>query len=114
CTLDRGARQICGGWHVRAALVSCPPDTRQQCVDHVYGALSDDYHGLLLTLGYPQHELDGPPFSVEDEEVQRLYSAHSIAKLIDRRDILDKDAKFKQQGVSRLHTLVYQLQRQPG
>ena len=101
----------CLGAYDRAALVALPAGMRQRYVDHVYGRLSDDYRGLLLTLDYPQNELEGPPFSVADEEVQRLFSAHSRALAIDRRDILEKDPKFQSHGVTRLDTVVYRLER---
>lgn len=109
--LDAATLRKCVGAYDRAALVALPPDMRPRYVDHVYGQLADDYQGLLLTLDYPQEELDGPPFSVADEEVQRLYSPHSKATAIDRRDILDKDPKFQSQGVTRLDTVVYRLER---
>jgi hypothetical protein len=30
--------------------------------------------GLLVSLDYPQHEKDGPPFAVPADEVERLYA----------------------------------------
>jgi thiopurine S-methyltransferase len=55
--------------------------------------------------------MDGPPFSVGDAEVQAIFASHSDALVIDRRDILDKEPKFSERGVTRLDTVVYQLQR---
>ncbi|KCB29567.1 putative thiopurine S-methyltransferase, partial [Bordetella hinzii L60] len=65
------------------------------------------YRGLLLTLDYPQAEMDGPPFSLDEAEVLALYGEQ--ARLIDRRDILAKDPKFAARGVTRLDTLVFRL-----
>ena len=78
---------------------------------HVYGQLSAAYRGLLITLDYDQSQMEGPPFSVGDAEVQSIYAGHSVATLIDRRDILDKEPKFKERGLAKLDTLVYRLER---
>lgn len=109
--LDAATLNVCSGVYDRAALVALPAAMRARYVSHVYGQLSDQYRGLLMTLDYPQAEMDGPPFSVQDPEVQTLYAAHSEARIIDRRDILDKEPKFLAQGVSSLDTVVYHLQR---
>src|SRR3546814_113502 len=99
----------CTGVYDRAVLVALPEPMRARYVDHIYGQLSRQYRGLLLTLDYPQEQMDGPPFSLVDTEVQSLYSAHSNAEIIDRRDILDKEPKFAQRGLTRLDTVVYRL-----
>ena len=61
-------------------------------------------------LEYAQEQMAGPPFSVPDSEVQILYTPHSDALVIDRRDILDKEPKFIERGLSALTTVVYCLQ----
>lgn len=105
----------CAGVYDRAALVALPRDMRERYVRHVYGALPPGYRGLLITLDYPQAEMDGPPFSVDDAEVRALYAgAHAAVDLLDRRGILDKEPKFAQRGVTRLDTLVYGLRREGG
>lgn len=102
--------KACTGAYDRAALVALPLEMRARYVNHVYGQLPDDYRGLLITLDYDQSQMDGPPFSVSDSEVQTIYGDHSRATLLDRRDILDKEPKFLANGVTELDTLVYRLQ----
>ena len=109
--LDTAILSACVGVYDRAALIALPPKMRAAYVQHVYGQLSDHYRGILITLDYPQEQTDGPPFSVSDVEVQSLYGAHSRATILDRRDILDKEPRFSERGVTRLDTVVYQLQR---
>ena len=101
----------CVGAYDRAALVALPKDMRERYAKHVYGQLSDAYRALLITLDYDQSQMEGPPFSVGDAEVQAIYAGHSDATLIDRRDILEKEPKFKERGLAKLDTLVYRLQR---
>src|SRR5690606_30771572 len=109
---DIGADTLatCQGAYDRAALVALPAAMRQRYVVHVYGQLAKNYRGLLLTLDYDQNEMDGPPFAVNDAEVQGLYAGHSRARLIDQRAILEKEPKFKERGLTRLDTLVFQLE----
>ncbi|ARP82833.1 thiopurine S-methyltransferase [Bordetella genomosp. 8] len=109
--LDADTLRACAGVFDRAALVALPRDMREPYVRHIYGQLADDYQGLLVTLDYPQAEMDGPPFCVDDEEVQALYAGHSVAELIYRRDILALEPKFQKAGVSRLDALAYRLRR---
>jgi thiopurine S-methyltransferase len=109
--LDAATLGSCVGVFDRAALVALPKSMRGLYVRHVYSHLSDRYQGLLVTLDYPQEEMDGPPFCVDDAEVQELYAGHSVAELIYRRDILSIEPKFQKAGVSRLDALGYRLQR---
>ncbi|WP_238914266.1 thiopurine S-methyltransferase [Achromobacter insolitus] len=107
--LDAQLLSHCVGAYDRAALVALPDAMRADYVRHVYGNLSPTYQGLLITLDYPQEEMPGPPFSVVDSEVQAIYAGVSPARIIDRRDILEKEPKFLAAGVSRLDTVVYHL-----
>lgn len=100
----------CVGAYDRAALIALPESMRERYVTQVYGRLGAGYRGLLITLDYDQARMDGPPFSVREEEVQSLYAAHSTAQVIDRRDIIDKEPKFAERGLAQLDTVVYRLQ----
>ncbi|SHI28964.1 thiopurine S-methyltransferase [Pollutimonas bauzanensis] len=109
--LDQATLAACAGVYDRAALVALPAGMRERYVRHVYGQLSDQYRGLLLTLDYRQEQMDGPPFSVREAEVLSLYGTHSDAQVIDRRSILDKEPKFAERGLTGLDTVVYRLGR---
>ena len=100
----------CTGVYDRAALIALPESMRGAYVQHVYGQLDSRYRGLLITLDYPQQEMDGPPFSVQEAEVQALYAGHSVVANVYQRDILDKEPKFLRSGVTRLDTVVYRLE----
>jgi len=109
--LDAHVLGGCIGVYDRAALIALPTAMRAQYMHHVYGQLADQYRGILITLDYPQTQMDGPPFSVDDVEVQVLAAPHSQALILDRRAILDKEPKFSERGVTRLDTVVYKMQR---
>lgn len=108
--VDAQTLAACTGVYDRAALIALPESMRGAYVQHVYGQLDARYRGLLITLDYPQQEMDGPPFSVQEAEVQKLYAGHSLATNVYQRDILDKEPKFLRSGVTRLDTVVYRLE----
>lgn len=107
--LDAATLAQCTGIYDRAALVALPRAMRGRYVQHVYARISHQYRGLLLTLDYPQDEMDGPPFSVSEDEILSLYGAHTDARTIDRRDILDNEPKFAERGLTLLDAVVYRL-----
>ena len=95
----------------RAALIALPPTMRRRYVDDVYGRLPAGCRGLLVTLEYPQAEMDGPPFPVDEAEVRALFTPAWDVALLERRDILAQEPRFRDGGVSALSTAVYRLQR---
>lgn len=58
----------------RAALIALPPEMRGDYARHMASLLPQGAHILLITMHYPAGALQGPPFSVEEAEVQALYS----------------------------------------
>lgn len=107
--LDAETLATCLGCYDRAALIALPPELRARYVEHVYGQLPAHARALLLTLDYPQSQMDGPPFAVPDTEVQTRYGLRWQIKALDTRDILENEPKFAARGLTRLSTSVYQL-----
>ncbi|MGB3275251.1 MAG: thiopurine S-methyltransferase [Castellaniella sp.] len=107
--LDAATLASCAGCYDRAALIALPPELRARYARHVYGQLPDGCRALLLTLDYPQAEMDGPPFSVPESEVQALYDDHWRIERLETRDILAQESKFAARGVSRMDTGVFRL-----
>jgi thiopurine S-methyltransferase len=56
----------------RAALVALPEDLRKRYTEHVT-AITDKAPQLLICYEYDQRLMEGPPFSVSNEEVNRRY-----------------------------------------
>lgn len=108
--LDDATLGACRGAYDRAALIALPPQMRTRYVEQVYGRLAPNYCALLITLEYAQPQMDGPPFAVAEEEVRRLYAPHTDVLVLERRDILQQEAKFGERGLTRLDTVVYDLQ----
>ena len=57
---------------------------------------------LLVTLEYPQEEMQGPPFSVPAEEVERLYGGYGEVRALGRNAILSREQHFADRGVTEL------------
>ena len=93
----------------RAALVALPPDMRTAYATHMGRLLPSVTKMLLVTFDYPQQEMQGPPFSVQEAEVRRCYGENCAVELVCDTDILDLEPRFRDRGVSRLHEKVYVL-----
>jgi thiopurine S-methyltransferase len=95
----------------RAALISWAPELRDAYVAQMTALTAPGTQTLLITVDYPQQQMPGPPFSLPDSEVHRLYSPHHEIQLLDRRDILPKETRFQTLGVTQLHEASYRLTR---
>lgn len=109
--LDAALLSDVAGVYDRAALIALPTALRQRYLDTVYAGLPGGCEGLLITLEYPQQEKAGPPFSVGQDEVARLFDAPWHASPMERRDILGQEPRFRAEGVSALCTAVYRLRK---
>jgi thiopurine S-methyltransferase len=109
--LDADALRECDAVFDRAAIIALPPPLRERYVHELYARLPAGCRGLLVTLEYPQHEKDGPPFSVPEDEVRDLYARDWTVRVLDRRDILADQPGFVAEGVTALQTVVYRLDR---
>jgi thiopurine S-methyltransferase len=61
----------------RAALIALPPEMRK-CYVQKLRQLFPHGHLLLISLEYPEHEKQGPPFAVSAAEVKQLYDFAQI------------------------------------
>lgn len=60
----------------RAALVALPPAMRERYAAYLTPLLQRPAQMLLITTAYDQSLMPGPPFSVDAQEVTRLYGQH--------------------------------------
>ncbi len=95
----------------RAALIAISPERRTEYVAKLCDLLSDTGSMLLVTVDYPVHEKEGPPHSVADDVVQELFADHFAIEQLHSEDILDRQEKWREDGVTRLLELVYKLDR---
>lgn len=104
----------CRAAYDRAALIALPPALRERYVRELYARLPPGCMTLLVTLEYPPDEKEGPPFSVDEAEVHRLFEPGWQITLEQRVDILEREPSFRAEGVTRLHTAAYRLRKRLG
>lgn len=110
---DVTAKQVagCGGLYDRAALIALPPGLRADYAAHLQRILPHPVRGLVVTLEYPQAQMDGPPFAVLAAEVRELFVEGWEVGEVERLDVLAENPKFLQRGVSHLDEVVFTLRR---
>ena len=69
---------------------------------------------LLITLDYPDGEMQGPPFAVPSAEVFSLYGSHHAIEALCSEDRLAQEPRFREKGLTRLTEEVYRLERRTG
>ncbi|WP_110950814.1 thiopurine S-methyltransferase [Pseudomonas bohemica] len=107
------ARDIgeCTAFYDRAAMIAMPAEMRWRYVEQLNRLMAEDSRGLLITLDYDQSQVAGPPFSVDEDEVLQLLSPQWRLNSVGEWDVLEKSAKFKQAGATRLMEYAYRMFR---
>ena len=102
--------ESCTAVYDRAALIALPPELQSDYARKLAQLTAPSTQTLLITLEYPQHEMRGPPFSVDSPVVNRLFSAHHKIRVLEQADILASDP-LRARGITRLHEICYHLTR---
>lgn len=95
----------------RASLIALPPPMRERYAAHMAALLPGGTPVLLVTLDYPQPEMDGPPFAVSAAEVAALFATRFDIDSLGGQDILAENPRFQARGLTRLEERVYRLAR---
>ena len=69
----------------RAALVALPETMRQNYAEVIKRAIKPGGRYLLITYEYDQTKMDGPPFSVTEQEVRSLYQDEFSIRLVENK-----------------------------
>lgn len=96
----------------RASLVAFPPEMRKRYVEHLSSILPEDVSILLVTMEYPQDEMNGPPFSVPESEVIQLYQQNFNIEKLASFDIYKENPRFRERGLSSLQEKIFHLTSQ--
>ena len=95
----------------RASLVALPLDMRKQYADKMAELQNPGIRTLLVTLTYDQSEMNGPPFSVSEDNVNELYSDYFSIEKLCFKDTIDNEPRMKDRGLTSLVETVYKLTR---
>ena len=67
----------------RAALVALPPTMRSRYTAHL-NDITEHASQFLITFEYDQKKMEGPPFSITEDEVKKHYEKSHKPVLVER------------------------------
>jgi thiopurine S-methyltransferase len=70
-----------GALYDRAATIALPTDMRADYLEHVRALMPHGSSGLIITIEYDQARLDGPPFSVPEEELRARHEGVTLTRV---------------------------------
>ncbi len=97
----------------RASLVALNPQQRSHYAGMLADLLPQKSRMLLVAMDYPQDEMTGPPYSVQETEVRQLFGSRFQVQLLHTLDLLKDTERYSDKGVTRMLEQVYLL-RQKG
>ena len=95
----------------RKSLIALEPDLRQKYVKHLNDIISVGVRILLVTLQYPQHQMSGPPFSVDKSEVESLFSMTFESRELRSFNDIENESKLERAGVDFINNAAYCLRK---
>jgi len=84
--LDRETLGHVDAVYDRAAVVALPPATRTLYASHLR-AMTGGAPQIVITFDYEQSSMEGPPFSVSEAEMRRLYADAYRLTHLESRDV---------------------------
>lgn len=97
------------GVYDRASLVALPPAMRAAYARHMSGILKHDCRLLLVSMEYPEQDMQGPPFPVSEAEIRQLYAKRFDVERIFEADLLKENDRLRKRGLTRLVEKVFLL-----
>jgi thiopurine S-methyltransferase len=95
----------------RAALIALPPELRKQYACKIIALAAPSTNMLLVTTRYQQSEMQGPPFSIDENAVHTLYAKQFMVKLLCEVPTTNIAAHLCEAGLKAAHQLGFQLIR---
>ena len=109
--VKKGDLPVVDAVYDRASLVALPPEMRPAYAEHLTGLMEPGTRSLLVTLDYPGEEMQGPPFSVNLDEVRRLFCGSCDIERLHSEDCLAREPRFREKGLTRLEEHVCLLHK---
>ena len=93
------------------SLIALELDLRQKYVKHLNDIISVGVRILLVTLQYPQHQMSGPPFSVDKSEVESLFSMTFESRELRSFNDIENGLKLERACVDFINNAAYCLRK---
>ena len=95
----------------RASMIALPKDMRLRYSETMTRLQASGLATLLITLTYPHGEMEGPPFSITDDEINDYYAENFKIDKLMAKNIIAEEPSFQKRGVSELMESAYKLTR---
>lgn len=90
----------------RAAIIALPSEMQQSYASHLTSFINEHTQLFLISLEFPQEELEGPPFAIFEQDIERLFSGFNV-ECIAEHDLDDKTFAQRTFNVSYLKEKLY-------
>jgi thiopurine S-methyltransferase len=97
----------------RAALIAMPPELREAYMAQLHHLLAPGGTLLLVTFEYPPGAREGPPFSVEEDELHRLSLGRFEVEQLERIDLGAQEGQDAETAARGEFEVVFRLTRLP-
>jgi thiopurine S-methyltransferase len=97
----------------RAALIALPIETRRRYVKKMLSLIEPHTQILLITFIYNESEIQGPPFSVDENEVKKYFGKKYNILQLYKEPVVNIPEHLQAIGLTRLQELVFKLERHP-
>ncbi|MDH5655949.1 MAG: thiopurine S-methyltransferase [Spirochaetia bacterium] len=94
----------------RASLIALPKEMRKNYLKIMKG-LKAGSEIMLVSMEYPEGEMNGPPFSVPEKEVFELYEEDFTVEKIKEFNVMEENPQFKNRGLSSMHEKIYWIRK---
>jgi thiopurine S-methyltransferase len=98
----------------RGSLIALPPDLRVRYAEHLTRILPTSMTILMITLEYDQSKMNGPPHSVSQEEVEKLFGQEFEIEKLWSSGWVEASPRFRSRGLETRRDTVLRLDRGPG
>jgi thiopurine S-methyltransferase len=95
----------------RAALISWTPEARESYVNHLTTLTSPGTQTLLIAVEFPPEQMEGPPFPLDRDAIEKLYANHYSIEELARHEILELEPRLKARGLTELREVCYRMIR---
>lgn len=84
----------------KASIIALPPEMRKRYAQKLLEFCGKQTRILLQTFVYNQSEMSGPPFSVDEKEIEQLFGHRFKSILLHEESKLEELSKFERRGLS--------------
>lgn len=103
--------QKCTALYDRASMIAMTPDMRADYARRLAMLMPCNSRGILLTISYDQSRMQGPPFSVSDENARSLLSENFLIDQLEHYSGHERLGNLAKRGLETLDERVYLLTR---